>query len=352
MRNKYTPRHITVAEMAPHVHSFAPNENKVNKISKWLIDWIKNALARKQICPCDFLPSKGDLAFHIGVSQGTIQNVFRCLEDLGYVESKQRVGTYIKNPENKDTLEKLTSRREIAVEKIKEYIIKNNFKAGDCLISSRKLAQILDVSNATVRTAISSLISEKVIEKKQNHYVLINTNFKVRKVENKTLVEKIAEDIEHHIQGNCKHGEKIPTNTEYSKMFNVSVKTVHDAIKLLAREGVVLSRRGRYGTTVLLNKKSEDSLYYYEQIELKIRYYITQNCEVGSKLPSIQEFATMYSVSPKTIKKALDNLAEDGYLTFTRGRWGGTFVMDIPQGGSEAYQWLALSADYFLEGQN
>lgn len=51
-------------------------------------------------------------------------------------------------------------------------------------------------------------------------------------------------------------------------------------------------------------------------------------------------------LAQKTIKKALDNLAEDGYLTFTRGRYGGTFVTDIPQSVNEAYKWLAISSDY------
>ena len=81
-------RQITVAEMAPHVHSFLPNENKVNKISEWLINWIKKSMQNGSIKPYDFLPLKGDLAFHIGVSLGTMQNVFRIVEDYGLVESK------------------------------------------------------------------------------------------------------------------------------------------------------------------------------------------------------------------------------------------------------------------------
>ena len=78
-------RQITVSEMAPHVHSFLPGENKVNKISAWLINWITNSLKNGSIKPYDMLPSKGNLAFHIGVSQGTIQNVFRYVEDFGLV---------------------------------------------------------------------------------------------------------------------------------------------------------------------------------------------------------------------------------------------------------------------------
>ena len=43
---------------------------------------------------------------------------------------------------------------------------------------------------------------------------------------------------------------------------------------------------------------------------------------------------------------AIDNLAEDGYVTSSRGRYGGTFVTDIPQNSTEAYKWLAISSDY------
>ena len=50
--------------------------------------------------------------------------------------------------------------------------------------------------------------------------------------------------------------------------------------------------------------------------------------------------------TPKTIKKALNNLADDGYLTFVRGRYGGTFVTDIPEDSTEAYKWLAINTDY------
>ena len=95
-----------------------------------------------------------------------------------------------------------------------------------------------------------------------------------------------------------------------------------------------------------MNSDESTGLYNYEHVELQIRSYIAQNCEIGSKLPSMQKLAKLYSVSAKTIKKALDNLADDGYVTFTRGRYGGTFVTDIPQGGNEAYKWLALSSDY------
>lgn len=335
-------RRITVAEMAPHIHSFLPNENKVKKLADWLANWIKTGLQSKKIEPEDLLPVKGDLACHIGVSQGTVQSAYRIVEDLGLVESKQRIGTYIKASDK--NIEKLTSKRELAIEIIKKYLLENKYKIGDKVISVRELARITGISNTTLVTAFSNLVSQGILEKKNNSFIVLVSDFNIEEIETKTLVEKIADNIKHYA-ANLSSGDKLPPNTELAKRFNVSVKTIHDAIKLLAKEGLLYTRRGRYGTAVS-NDTAE--LYHYEKIEQKIRQYISENSQVGDKLPSIKEFSKIYNTSEKTVKTALDNLAEDGYLTFTRGRYGGTFVMDIPQGVNEAYKWLAINSEYVL----
>ena len=54
MIQKTVSRQITVAEMAPHVHTFKIGENKVNKITAWHLDWIKKALKSGKIKPYDF----------------------------------------------------------------------------------------------------------------------------------------------------------------------------------------------------------------------------------------------------------------------------------------------------------
>ena len=350
MLQNYTQRRITVAEMSPHVHSFLIGENKVNKISDWLINWIKKSLSTKSIKPYDLLPLKEDLAFHIGVSKGTIQNVFRVIEDYGLVESKQKIGTYIK-PANSDNLnEKLTSKREMAVDIIKQFLKLNDYKNGDLIPTTRMLSKLIDISVATIRVAIGSLITEGVIKKEGNAFIIRNMNFDIQNVEVQTLVEKTAHNLKQYINLECKVGDKLPANFDLSKKFRVSVKTIHDAIKLLSKEGILYTRRGQYGTIVVDNKEIIES-YCYEKIELKLRDYIVKNCQIGDKLPAIAKFAQEYSVSAKTIKKALDNLADEGYITFTRGRYGGTFVMDIPQ-INETYKWLALNPAYTSSMEN
>ena len=137
-----------------------------------------------------------------------------------------------------------------------------------------------------------------------------------------------------------------------AKKFKVSVKTVHDALKLLAKSGILLIKRGQYGTTVISDNSYETELYQYEKFEQKLKQYIASNCDVGSKLPAIKNLAKEFDTSEKTIKKALDNLAFDGYVTFVRGRFGGTFVTDIPQVIGEAYKWLAITPEYITNMEN
>lgn len=338
---KLSQRKITVSDMAPHVHSFFAGENKTEKLAKWLSDWVKISLECGKISPGDFLPSKADLACHIGVSQGTMQNVFRIVEDLGYIESKQRIGTYIAR--RGENTSKLTSIREHAVAVIKKFIYENDYKKGDILISSRKLAVLTGISNTTLRMAIGVLVMNGILDKTPQGFVVSNLKFNYENIETQTLVEKIALSIKNYIEENLKSGDKLPSNETFQKMFGVSMKTVHDSMRLLSKQGILYTRRGRYGTIVAGNSAE---IYDYEKFEQKIRSYIASNCKIGEKLPSIREFAREFQTSAKTIKKALDNLASEGFVTFVRGCYGGTFVTDIPQVSAEAYTWLALTSEY------
>ena len=338
-------RLITVAEMAPHVHSFLPNENKVNKISHWLEGWIKDSLKKGNIKPFDYLPHKGDLAFHIGVSLGTMQNVYRILEDKGLIESRQKIGAYIKDVTEKRK-EKLTSKREVVCEYIKKYISENGYKEGDTLISARKLSQISDVPFATLLSSLNTLVLEDILEKNGKTYIIKTIDFNITNIKPETLVEKIAESINQYIKNNLKTGDKLPSNNALADMFNVSIKTIHDAVKILSAAGVIKTRRGYYGTVVLDKAGKEEPPYYYEQVEQSIKKYIADNCKIGDKLPSIKNFSEVFNVSAKTIKNALDNLAFDGFVNFARGKYGGTFVQNIPESNESGYTWLALSPEY------
>lgn len=338
-------------------------ESKAVTIGKWLTNVISK---NKKVMPNSLLPAKPDLAYMLGVSIGTIQNALRYIEDLGYVESKQCIGTIIRD-KNSDELRKLTSKREIAINAIKKYIIDNGYKVGNSLPSTRMIASEINCSANTTRLALEYLSTSGILEHKYKNsdeagWNIKSLDFSTDEISNSTLVKKVEDDLKSYITNNLKPGDKIPAHEELSKKMSVSIKTMHDALKSLIDEGILLARRGRYGTTVLkmpndnnVSIKKETSIfasapetafYYYERIQNNIKKMIAENYEIGQKLPSILELSKQLDISPNTIRKAIHNLAKDGYLAFSRGRYGGTFVIDIPESEEETYKWLAVNPKY------
>lgn len=159
-----------------------------------------------------------------------------------------------------------------------------------------------------------------------------------------------------------KIGDKIPPHGELAQILHVSIKTIHDALKVLCEEGILLPRRGRYGTSVIkmpddktvdagketsiFASAKETAFYYYERTQNHIKRIISENYSIGDRLPSILEMSRQMDLSPNTIRKAFQNLAQEGYLSFSRGRYGGTFVIDIPQTETQAFKWLAVNPKY------
>lgn len=348
-------------------------ESKAIVIANWLIAWIEIDFKAKKIKETDLLPQKADLAYHLGVSIGTIQNAFRYVEDKGYVESKQCIGTMIRNrKQSHSAIRKLTSKRDVCINLIKKYIIEKKLKTGQNIPSSRVLANLIGASANTTRLALENLCSAGILERnyksaheigwmvKSNDFTLSKTNINIS--DNVTLVEKVEKDLENYISKNLKIGDKLPAHEQLSVELKVSIKTIHDALKTLVKKDILLARRGRYGTTVIkipgqesVSSKKETSIfasaqdtafYNYEKTQNHIKSLIAKDYQIGSKLPSIMELSKDLDLSPNTIRKALTNLADEGYLRFTRGRYGGTFVMDIPDTSSQSFKWLAVNPKY------
>lgn len=348
-------------------------ESKAIVIANWLIAWIETDFKAGKIKETDLLPQKADLAYHLGVSIGTMQNAFRYIEDKGYVESKQCLGTMVRDWKKPSlNVRKLTSKRDICVELIKKYIIEKKVKIGQKIPSSRILANLIGASSNTTRLALENLCSLGIIERKfkssnEANWFLKSNDFSMPKnspdvLNNVTLVEKVEKDLEDYIAKKLKIGDKLPAHEQLSAELKVSIKTIHDALKTLVKKGVLITRRGRYGTTVIkipgegsTSVKKETSIfasaqetafYNYEKTQNHIKSLIAKNYEIGSKLPPILELSKELDLSPNTIRKALNNLANEGYLRFARGRWGGTFVIDIPDISSQSFKWLAVNPKY------
>ena len=348
----------------------AIKESKAISIAKWMMQWIDNDLKSEKIQVNNLLPSKSDLAYMLGVSIGTIQNALRYIEDMGYVESKQCIGTLIKNPNNTQTsMRKLTSKREIAINAIKQFIKQENFQKGQVLPSSRQLSTKIGCSANTTRLALEYLCTIGILEhnfknaEKDTGWHVQSTDFTVEnKTQQETLVKQIETDLKNYITEKLSVGDRIPSHDKLSKELKASIKTIHDGLKILIDEGILLARRGRYGTTVIkmpydksveLPKETsifapaqETAFYYYERTQNHIKKMIAQDYAVGSKLPSIIELSKQLDLSPNTIRKAFANLAKEGYLAFARGRYGGTFVIDIPEMETQSFKWLAVNPQY------
>ncbi|MCM1339037.1 MAG: GntR family transcriptional regulator [Muribaculaceae bacterium] len=352
-------------------------DSKVITIGKWLGGWIKSSLSSGKISVHNVLPSKAEFAYHLGVSIGTVQNAFRYLEDLGYVESKQCIGTLISdgNSEN-SSLRKLTSKRDLAVESIKRYILNDGFKVGSSLPSTQTISTIIGYGQNTTRMALENLstfgiLKRDYVNSKEKTWIVKSLDFSVApqigesKVE--TLVDMVVKDLEDYITNNLKTGDRLPAHSQLSEELKASLKTVHDALSVLISRGILLARRGRYGTTVIKMPNGEISsvspessifasakdtaFYHYEKTQNYLKKMIATEYEVGDKLPSIQELSVSLDLSPNTIRKAFHNLAKEGYLVFSRGRYGGTFVIDIPELETQAFKWLSVNPQYAKEYQ-
>ena len=67
---------------------------------------------------------------------------------------------------------------------------------------------------------------------------------------------------------------------------------------------------------------------------------------------SISYRVTLFLTSTNTIKRAVSVLSEEGYLITQRGKYGGVFILEMPQKESEAFTWLALNPDVVKIKQN
>lgn len=370
-------RKINISELPSEIPDFTSTfEPKDSIIKKWIINWILSAVSKNSIKENDIIPSKVDISNHLGVSVGTVQNAIRYVEDAGYLKSKQRLGTMISNFSNPiSAILKSTSKRDKAIMAIKKVIIQKEYKVGKPIPSTRKMSEFIGLSQNTTRLAYEHLCSCGILESMQmrgndsNWYLKTLPkidDIKIKQVENMvadTLVFKLTNDLKHFLAENFKVGDKIPSHESLAKKLNVSVKTIHDCIKQLNKEGIVISRRGRYGSILAQNPlkpifeplkensifaSAEDAAFYsYQKIESEIINLINKNYKAGEKLPSMQELASMYDVSTNTIRKALISLEQEGFVTFGRGRFGGTFIIEKPNETEEQkYQWLSINPEY------
>ncbi len=362
------------------------NLPKDRMLLNWFIQWVEDGINCGMLHFGDLIPSKKDFAKYHNVSTGTVQNAVKYAEDLGYFKSRQCVGTVIADKNLKELSQKSVSKKDTAVFKIKKYIIENKLKKGETLPSARTLANEIDTSQNTSRLALDTLVREGILI--QNSSALnraakiLNVDYndiRIKKTtddtktdfKKDTLSKKLYTKIKQYIVKNYKLNDKIMANVEFAKMYNVSVRTVNDAMKRLNKEKIILSLRGRYGTRYIMepdktkkeagekskfmsNPKSSTSNikktynYDWQRVLDQIKKYMITHHEAGDKLPSMKTLASILNVSTNTIRRAVNEMAEQGMLFCQRGKHGGIYIVEMPA-KEDAYQWLALNPKFLVQ---
>ncbi len=370
-------RKINIAELPGELPDYNSTfEPKDSIIKKWITDWILSAVSSKKIKNNDIMPSKAELSKYLGVSIGTVQNAIRYVEDSGLLKSKQKLGTMISAATNPvSNMPKSTTKRDKAVLSIKKYIIQKDLAVNKPVPSTRKMSEILNISQNTLRLAYEVMCAQGYFVSRQirgndSNWILVkypklsrDEMLYVNNNKSDTLVEKITKELKVYLSSHFSIGEKIPSHEELALTLKVSVKTIHDCVSILNNQGILLSRRGRYGTILssdpmkpqseqqkenfIFSDSFEASFYSYQKIENKIIDLMRSEFKIGEKLPSMKELSEKFEVSTNTIRKALNSIADQGYITFDRGRYGGTFIVDIPEEEQQqSYQWLSINPDY------
>lgn len=373
--SKSTLVRIDVNQLPKEIPDFqAPGATKDTLIAGWLRDWITAGVKAGTLTENHLLPRKGDISNFLGVSVGTVQNAIRYIEDEGHVESKQRIGTLIRDINNpKHRMRKQTSKRDQAVEAVKQMIIDMGIQTGQTLPSAREIAKIIGSAPNTTRLALEFLSASGTLNSLGNrgnkaNWVLKTTPEKsaegISAIESETLIDQLERDLKKLIADNYAENDKLPSHLELSDIFKVSIKTVHDAMKRLSDQGIIKSKRGRYGTYVLRKPDTdkfyspaenifvpaeEASFYNYEKVEQHLKQLIATNFKVGDKLPSMGQLSKELDVSSNTVRKALQNLAKKQLVNFSRGRYGGTYVTQIPDttegDNGKAFTWVSINPE-------
>jgi len=368
-------KHLTLDDIKISKPDFDASKKvpKGQLVTNWLIDWIKHSLEFGIADIGDFIPTKEELARYLNVSSATIQNSIRQAKNMGYFISKQSIGTCIADFYSKDiAIQDELCHSTIAECKIKKIVLDDKVELNSPIPTISELSFRTNISQNTIRFTLVNLAQKGYLEKihlKGNKYSWIYkkefnlTNAEIQngiEDENFTLTHQLVDKIQKYIEKTYKNGDKILPNSSLSRMFDVSIKTVNDAMKVLNSKKIVLSRRGKYGTIYLGGQNSkmdfvslerkrniapQNYTYSWQKALTHLKKYIVENYETGDKIAPIRELATILNVSPNTIRRALSDLFQSGHLVSQRGKMGGIFIMEMPEIEGDSYRWLALNPD-------
>jgi DNA-binding GntR family transcriptional regulator len=249
----------------PEPKPFNKTTTLAHQLTIQLRKWIQSGLEDGTLLPGHGLPLRAELVEHFGVSVGTIQTALRSLEDEGWFESKQRLGTFISRPDASPLFRKQISKRDRTVVELKRYI-NINYRiphlSREKLPAVRHLASILKVCPSLVQEAVHVLVREGILSpdnegRRYHRHTIVRVpdiddgKWRLSPVKNETLTDQIETDIRTLIT-NHTPGSLLPTHQELAYELRTSIKTVHDAMTRIRNSGLVSAVRGYYGGTVVL----------------------------------------------------------------------------------------------------
>lgn len=79
------------------------------KLSEEIVDQIKELIARGELQPGQRIPSERELATFLGVSRPSVREAIMVLEAMGFLESRQGGGTYVRSLAEQSMADPLTS---------------------------------------------------------------------------------------------------------------------------------------------------------------------------------------------------------------------------------------------------
>ncbi len=351
-----SPQRLLLEDL-PNPLNLKAGVGKDAQIAEWLTHWIKAGFLSGDLHENHLLPLKKDLSDYLGVSVGTVQNAIRFVEDEGWVESKQRIGTLLRNAshtQDEQRIRKQTSKRDQTVLAIQQYIVNEGIAVDSLLPSSREMAKIIQAAPNTTRLAMEFLAHEGVLEAMGNRGKKPNWTLKrlpdvenvgndFASIQTDTLIDQIERDLKALISDRYEVNDKLPPHQELATLFKVSIKTVHDAMQRLAEQGMIHSKRGRYGTYVtrlplhfislntveslFVPAEQHIDLYDYEKAYQALDQKLTNAFKGGDQLPNVQVLAEDIGVTVNSVRRGLKQLQEEGRVTFKRGRFGGAIVL-------------------------
>ncbi|MEW9082483.1 GntR family transcriptional regulator [Caldanaerobacter subterraneus] len=123
----------------------------------------------------------------------------------------------------------------------------------------------------------------------------------------KLLYVNIAEDIKKKIDGYLNPGDKLPSEIKLSKEYRVSRSTLREAIKMLQREGILISKNGV-------------DTYVSESASLIMENFLNNLISIGDLIKSFgfkdtQSHIRVYKASPQIEWKEKLNLREKEGVT-------------------------------------